>query len=403
MTQQALQDMAAVIAQGQDSLMANYRPAPIVLDHGQGATVFDLAGNSYIDMVAGVAVSALGHGHPRIIETLQQRADKILHTSNLYYNVPALGLARALTELTFADRVFFCQSGAEANEAALKLARRYHYDQGHGRTEFITALQSFHGRTFGALSATGQEKYHLGFAPLVPGFHFVPYGDVEALAAQINEKTAAVMLEPIQGEGGVRIPPPGYLHKVRELCDANGVLLIFDEVQTGVGRTGRFMCYEHEGVTPDIATLAKGLAGGLPLGAMLAKEEIAKVLVPGSHATTFGGNALSCALSQVVVDEIRQPAFLARVTAVGEQLQQRLQGWCDRHELCVEARGRGLLRGVELTHELPTLVNEARGRGVLANVIGGKVLRIAPPLVINDQELDAGLTALEQALIAAAL
>ena len=401
MSKTAAQDMADQIALGKDSMFANYRPAPIVLDHGQGATVFDSAGTRYIDMVAGVAVSALGHGHPRLVQTLKDSAERVLHTSNLYYNAPALRLAKGLTDATFADRVFFCQSGAEANEAALKLARRFHYDQGSERFEFITALQSFHGRTFGALTATGQEKYHKGFAPLLPGFSYVPYGDIGAMEQALGDKTAAVMLEPIQGEGGVRIPPTGYLQKVRALCDARGILLIFDEVQTGMGRTGKVMAHEHEGVTPDIATLAKGIAGGLPLGVMLAKEEVAKVLVPGSHATTFGGNPVSCALAEVVVGEGTKSDFLQKVEALGERIQKRLEQWVQKYPVCVEARGRGLLRGVELAHELPAFVEEARKRGVLTNVIGGRVIRVAPPLVISEAELDEGLKALEEALITA--
>ena len=401
MSTEQKQSMAEQIAAGKDSLFANYRPAPIILDHGQSATVYDSEGGRYIDMVAGVAVSALGHGHPKLVKALQDSAAHLLHTSNLYYNPPSLRLARLLCDATFADRVFFCQSGAEANEAALKLARRFHYDQGSDRFEFVTALQSFHGRTFGALSATGQEKYHKGFAPLVPGFTYVPYGDAADLEQALSDKTAAVMLEPIQGEGGVRIPPAGYLQKVRELCDERGILLIFDEVQTGMGRTGTVMAHEHDGVTPDIASLAKGLAGGLPLGAMLATERVAKVLVPGSHASTFGGNPVSCALAEVVVDEVTKDDFINRINVLGDKVQARLQQWCNKYPVCVEARGRGLLRGVELAHELPSFVDQARQRGVLTNVIGGRVIRVAPPLVITEAELDEGLQALEEALIAA--
>ncbi len=394
----SVSDSQSLLDRGRKALMANYRPAPIVLERGEGAVVHDREGRRYLDMVAGVAVSSLGHNHPRLREALQERIGKVLHTSNLYYNEPAIRLAGRLVELTSADRVFFCQSGAEAIEAALKLARRYQHDQGNGRSGFVTALQSFHGRTFGAITATGQEKYHQGFEPLVPGFRYVPYGDLEALGQTVDETTAAVMLEPIQGEGGVLVPPPGYLQAVRELCDQRGALLILDEVQTGIGRTGRFLAAEHEGVVADITTLAKGMAGGLPLGAMLAREQVAQALVPGTHASTFGGNPVCCALGLAVVETVTAPGFMDRVVEQGERIAVRLQRWCERFPVCVEGRGRGLLRGVELSAELPGFVDRAREQGVLSNVIGGRVIRLAPPLTITEAELDEGLDGLERAI-----
>jgi len=393
--------MQALVERGQRSLCANYRPAPIVLDRGEGAVVYDLSGARYIDLIAGVAVSSLGHAHPGVVAALEAGVHKVLHTSNMYYNAPAARLADALVSCTFAERVFFCQSGAEANEAALKLARRYHHARGTARPEYVSALDSFHGRTFGALSATGQQKYHQGFEPMLPGFHHVPYGDVEALAPHVGERTAAVILEVVQGEGGVRIPPAGYIGAVRRICDDTGALLILDEVQTGVGRTGHFLACEGEGVTPDIATLAKGLAAGLPLGAMLAREEVAAALVPGTHASTFGGNPLSCAAAEVVVGLTRAPDFLAEVRRLGEVVLAHLERIRARFDFCVEARGKGLLCGLELRGELPGLVDRGRENGVLLNVIGGRVVRVAPPLVITEAELEEGMAGLERALAAA--
>lgn len=396
------QKMAALVESARQHLTANYRPAPIVLEQGQGATVRDVAGTRYVDLVAGVAVSSLGHGHPRVRQVLLDRADKVLHTSNLYYNQPAIELARRLTELTFADRIFLCQSGTEANEAAFKLARKYHRSRGDDRFEVVSTLGSFHGRSMGALSLTGQPKYHQGFEPMVPGIRHIPYGDIAALDAALTPTTAAVFLEPIQGEGGVRVPPDGYLAAARELCNQRGALLVLDEVQTGVGRTGHFLACQRDGVVPDILTLAKGLAAGLPLGATLAREEVAAALVPGSHASTFGGNPLCCAMACAVIDEISAPAMLQRIRQLGDLIGARLSEWCRRYPFCVEARGRGLLWGLELSQPLPSLVDQARARGVLTNLIGEKVVRCAPPLVIREDELDAGLSALEAALTAAA-
>lgn len=381
----------------------NYRPAPIVLDRGEGCWVFDDQGERYLDLVSGIAVSALGHNHPRLVAAIQAQAAKLLHTSNLYLNRPSVELATMLVESCFADRVYFCNSGAEANEAAIKVARRYHYDRGDAeRTQILTFERSFHGRTYGALTATAQPKYHEGFGPMPEGFDYLPYADTAALEQAISDRTAAVMLEPLQGEGGVRVPPKGYLAEVRRICDAHGALLIFDEVQVGIGRTGVLFGHQFEGVEPDIMSLAKGIGGGLPLGAMVCRADVGASLVPGTHATTYGGNPLACAAGLVVLEQMRKPDRLAHVQSVGELLMNGLRTIGERHRVFSEVRGRGLLIGAELRPEIPfdakAIVNAARGRGVLAHIAGPRVLRLAPPLILEAQQAEQGLAAIEAAI-----
>lgn len=381
----------------------NYRPAPIVLDRGEGSWVFDTEGHKYLDLVSGIAVSALGHAHPKLVAAIQAQAAKLLHTSNLYLNAPAVELAERLVAGCFAERVYFCNSGAEANEAAIKLARRYHYDRGDTkRIEILTFEHSFHGRTYGALTATAQPKYHEGFGPMPGGFAYLPYGDVPALEAAVGDETAAVMLEPLQGEGGVRVPPPGYLAEVRRICDAKGALLIFDEVQVGIGRTGELFGHQVEGVEPDIMSLAKGIGGGLPLGAMVCRAEVGASLIPGTHATTYGGNPVACAAGAVVLDEVAKPERLAHVRDVGAALMAGLTRIGERFSVFSEVRGRGLLIGAELRPEVDfdakAIVDAARAKGVLAHIAGPRVLRLAPPLILEPAEATTGLEAIEAAL-----
>ncbi len=339
-----------------------------------------------------MAVSALGHGHPALTSAIADQAAAVIHVSNLYAAPPVVALAEGLTRRTGMDRAFFCNSGAEAIEAALKLARRYfQVVRGESRFRFVAAEKSFHGRSFGALSVTGQPKYWEGFEPLVPGARFVPYGDVAALEAAVDQETAAILLEPIQGEGGVVIPPPGYLAAARAIADRAGCLLIFDEIQTGFGRTGTFLASAHEGVRPDVLTLAKGIAGGLPLGAMLHTEAVAEAFVPGSHMSTFGGNPVCCAAALVVLGLVGEEGFLALVREKGAALMEALNEGLASVAGVQEVRGRGLLVGISLDRPAGPFVSALYERGVLATVAGGTVLRLSPPLVIADREIEHGV------------
>jgi acetylornithine/N-succinyldiaminopimelate aminotransferase len=381
----------------------NYRPAPVMLERGEGVFVYDRAGRRYLDLVAGIAVSALGHNHPRLAEAVARQASRLMHTSNLYLNRPSIELAERLVELSFGDRVFFCNSGAEANEACIKLARRYAHDQGEpSRHRILSFHRSFHGRTFAALAATGQPKYHEGFGPMPPGFVHLPFGDVAALEAELDETVAAVLVEPIQGEGGVNPAPPGFLSRVRQLCDATGALMIVDEVQSGVGRTGRMWGYELEDVRPDVIAVAKGVGGGTPLGALVARDAVARALQPGTHGSTYGGSPLACAAGCAVLDEVRQPPFLENVRAVGEQLQRGLFEIGGRHEVFSEVRGHGLMIGAGLRPEVSfaaaDLVEAAREQGVLVHVAGPRTLRLVPPLILGPAEAREGLERLEAAV-----
>ncbi len=389
----------AWIARGTKALLGNYKPLPVVLVGGDGARVKDADGNSYIDFVGGIAVSALGHNHPALVRAIMEQAGKILHTANVVWNEPAIALAEKLVARSFGDRVFFCNSGAEAVEAMIKLARKVFHDRGEGRYEVISFEKSFHGRTLGALTCTGQEKYRVGFEPLLPGVRNVPYGDIGALEQAMTERTAAVLLEPIQGEGGVVVPPTGFLKAVRDITQKHGCLMLLDEVQSGVGRTGTLWGYEHEGVAPDAMSLAKGLGGGLPIGAMVTTEALGQHLGFGTHGSTFGGNPVACAAGAVVVDVVSDPAFLARVRQLGDHLMTRLAQLAKQHrKVVVDVRGRGLWAGVELNVDCTPLPRRALQSGLLLNAIGGRVLRVAPPLVIDKATLDAGIAVIDQLL-----
>jgi acetylornithine aminotransferase len=374
-----------------DAVIANtYQRFPIALERGQGCLLWDTAGRSYLDFVAGIAVCNLGHAHPAISDAVCDQARRLVHVSNLYYTAPQVALASLLVEKSFADRVFFCNSGAEANEAAIKLARKYFSERGEPhRFRIVSMDRSFHGRTMGALSATGQDKIKKGFSPVLDGFDFVPYDDLEALRRQLGPDTCAVLLEPIQGEGGVRCPSPGYLAAVRELCDRAGILLIFDEIQTGMGRTGKLFAYEHEGVAPDIMTLAKALANGLPIGAMLATESVAKALAPGAHASTFGGTPLVTAAALEVLKIMTAEGFMDRCAATGDYFRVRLMKLKADHACIREVRGRGLLLGLALAGKGAPIVNACLERGFLINCVQETVLRFVPPLNVSRKQVDS--------------
>ncbi len=376
-----------------------YKRFPIVITNGKGCSLWDTEGKKYIDFVSGIAVCNLGHAHPKVSEALSKQADILLHVSNLYYTEPQIELACRLTENSFADRVFFCNSGAEANEAAIKLARKYFKDKGEKeRYRIVTMEKSFHGRTMATLSATGQEKIRKGFEPILEGFDHIPFNDIDALQKSIGPSTCAVLLEPIQGEGGVRCPDPDYLKAVRRLCDETEVLLIFDEIQTGMGRTGKFFAYEHFGIEPDIMTLAKALANGLPIGAMLAREEVAEVFGPGSHASTFGGTPIVTAASVQVVKVLLEENIIHHCAKIGAYFKERLSGLKAKHESIVDVRGMGLLLGMKLEMEGDTIVKSCMEKGFLINCIQGNILRFIPPLIIEKEEIDALIACLDEVL-----
>jgi acetylornithine aminotransferase len=381
-------------------MATTYKRFPVVLTRGQGCTVWDEQGRAYTDFIAGIAVCSLGHCHPAVTEAICRQAATLCHVSNLYYTVPQVQLARWLVDHSFADRVFFCNSGAEANEAAIKLARKYFYDRGQsGRYRIVAMEKSFHGRTLATLSATGQEKIRKGFSPVLERFDFVPFGDIDALRAAVTADTCAVMLEPIQGEGGVNCPPAGYLAAARQACDAVGALLIYDEIQTGMGRTGTLFGYQHEGVAPDIMTLAKALANGLPVGAMCAREAVAAAFSPGSHATTFGGTPLVTAAALAVARTLVDGGVLDNCQAMGRYFKSALQDLQSRHGCIRDVRGRGLLLGVELDREGGPVVNRCLEKGFLVNCIQDRVLRLAPPLVVGREQIDALIACLDEVLL----
>ncbi len=366
-----------------------YLRQPVIFVRGKGTRLWDINGKEYIDFLGGIAVCNLGHCPDVLTEVICKQAGRLIHVSNLFYTEQQVRLAEELVKRSFGDEVFFCNSGAEANEAAIKLARKYSFDKyGYGRYHIITMKNSFHGRTLATLSATGQSKFHKGFEPLVDGFTYVEFGSIDALKSAITEKTCAVIVEPIQGEGGIRIPPEGYLKKVKEICEEKDLVLIFDEVQVGMGRTGKLFAYEHEGVTPHIMTLAKALANGLPIGAMVATKEVAKAFEPGSHASTFGGGPLVTAVALETIKIIGNPAFLEEVTAKGKYFIERLEELKARRSVVKEVRGKGLMIGVELGVPGKAVVEKALERGAIINCTQDRVLRFTPPLIISKEEID---------------
>lgn len=387
------------VARNSQWVFNTYGRTPIMLVEGSGCRVRDSRGREYLDFIGGLAACSLGHGHAGLADAIAAQARKLIHVSNLFYIEPQIELARLLTENSFAGKAFFCNSGAEANEGAIKLARKYFHDRGeHGRYHVVTMENSFHGRTLATLAATGQTKYRKGFEPDVVGFSHVPFGDMDSLNRAVTSETAAVLLEPIQGEGGIRMPPEGFLEDVREMCNQRGCLLMLDEVQTGMGRTGRLFAYEHVGIEPDVMTLAKGIAGGVPMGALLATNEVASCFVPGNHASTFGGNPLASAAALAVLREILADGFLETVQARGAYLRDRLEELAGRHSLIREARGLGLMQAVDLNRPGTDLVTAMREEGVLVNCTSDTVLRFLPPLVVSEADIDEMASVLDKVL-----
>jgi len=376
-----------------------YGRTPIMLVEGRGCRVRDSNGREYLDFIAGIAACTLGHGHEGLARAIADQAGRLIHVSNLFHIEPQIRLAQLLTANSFADKAFFCNSGAEANEGAIKLARKYFHDRGeHERYHVVTMEDSFHGRTLATLAATGQTKYRKGFEPTVPGFSHVPFGDMEALNRAVTADTAAVLVEPIQGEGGVRMPGPGYFRELRALCEDRGCLLLLDEVQTGMGRTGKLFAHEHFGVTPDVMTLAKGIAGGVPMGALLATDEVANAFVPGTHAATFGGNPLASAAAIAVVEEVLSDGFLQQVQEKGDHLRSRLDELAGRHALIREVRGMGLMQAVDLTIPGAEVAVDMREEGVLVNCTADTVMRFIPPLIVTREEIDEMIGVLDSVL-----
>ena len=361
----------------------------LVLSHGEGSYVYDTDGKKYIDFLAGIAVNVLGHGHTGLVKAVCEQAGKLIHCSNLYYTEPQVQLIKKLAELSGVDKVFIANSGAEANEGAMKLARKYSKMQSPDKFEIVTAEHSFHGRTLATLTATGQPKYQEGYEPLPGGFRYVPFNDKAALKAVVSAKTCAVMIEPVQGEGGIHIPIDDYLQYARELCDQYGAMLIFDEIQSGMGRTGSFLACQGYGVKPDIITLAKGLAGGVPIGAFLATEKAAAAFAPGDHGSTFGGNPLACAAALAVLDAIEQEGLMENAAAVGGYLIGKMQALQQKYPALIkEVRGKGLMVGAELTRPGREVVDLCMEQGAIINCTAGNVLRFVPPLNATRDQVD---------------
>jgi len=380
-------------------LMNTYTRLPLTVERGQGCLLYDAEGRDYLDCVAGIAVNILGHAHPDIVEAISRQARQLIHTSNLFYTEPQAQLAKRLVTHSFADKVFLCNSGTEANEAAIKLARRHAQNTfGPERYEILTMLNSFHGRTLASLTATGQPALQKGFGPLVPGFRYIPFNDMEALEASLTPQTAAIMLEPIQAEGGVVVADSHYLKKLRTICTERKIILIFDEVQTGMGRTGTLFAYEQFGIQPDIMTLAKGLGGGVPIGACLATDTVAAAFEPGTHASTFGGNPLACAAALKVLNLLLEGGTLEQGRVAGEYLAKGLTTLSKKFSCIREVRGMGLLQGLELSIDGKPLVMECLERRVIINCTMGRVLRFMPPFIISNTQIDRLLHVLSDVL-----
>lgn len=394
-------EMKKIIEEASRYVMHTYNRFPVVFKKGRGMKIWSVDGKEYLDFVGGIAVNVLGHCHEKVVIAIQKQAQRLLHISNLYHIEHQVKLAKLLCSNSFADKAFFCNSGAEANEAAIKLARKYakeHY--GDKKFEIITAYNSFHGRTLATVTATGQEKFQKGFEPLMPGFSYVPFNSIEALKQAVSDKTCAVMLEPIQGEGGVRMPADNYLKEVRQICNDSGALMILDEVQTGMGRTGKLFAYEHYGIEPDIMTLAKGLGGGMAIGAMLAKDKVSASFQPGNHASTFGGNPLACAAAIATLEAILDDGImLDNGIRMSSYMFERLEQLKDAYpERIIDVRGKGLLIAVELTRDGIPVVKSCMENGVLINCTAGNVLRFMPALIVDKKDIDMLIDVLDEAL-----
>ncbi len=392
-------DRTEWIDRDRNHLFQNYGRQPIVLERGEGSRVWDSDGNEYLDFVGGLAVTSLGHAHPVVKAAVAEQADRLIHVSNLYYTIPMIELAELLVEHSPLDRVFFCNSGAEAVEAAIKLARRWGHDERDGAHGIIAMQDGFHGRSLGALAATGTDRYREPFEPMPPGFTHVPWNDLDAIRAATDENTVAVLMEPVQGEGGVNVPAEGYLQGVRRWCDENGLLLILDEIQSGVGRTGTLWAHEQDGIEPDIMCVAKGLAGGFPIGAILAREELASHLVPGDHGTTFGANPVTTAAGVAVLRYIIENDVLAAARRASERLVARLRAMEDSLPAVTEVRGRGLLLAVSLSSDAAAdVVAACRESGLLVNNVRPDRIRLMPALIVGDDEIDRACDILEEAI-----
>ena len=391
-----------IFTQDDENYLPVFNRYKIVLERGEGAYLYDINGKKYLDFLAGIAVNVLGHGYAPLVKTISEQASRVIHVSNLYYTQAQATAAAKLVKLSGLARAFFANSGAEANEGAIKIARKFAKKISADKTQIITAWDSFHGRTLATLTATGQPHYHEGFEPLPAGFDYVHFNDSDELAEKISDKTCAVMLETIQGEGGVYPPADGYLQKVRELCDRHGALLILDEIQAGIGRSGKFFAYERYGIKPDIVTLAKGLAGGVPIGAFICTEEVAQAFKPGDHGTTFGGNPLACAAANVVLDTVPDEKFLAHVEEIGAYFKDRLIALQKKYPAQIgEIRGEGLILGAQLDRPKKSgveIVSECMRRGAIINCTVGTVLRFVPPLIITREHVDELISILDAVL-----
>jgi acetylornithine/N-succinyldiaminopimelate aminotransferase len=376
-------------------VIANYTRLPRVITRGEGCYLYDADGHRILDMFPGWAVSGLGHCHPKVVEAVQRQVATLIHIDNTFYSEPQARLAQLLSERAFGGKCFFCNSGAEANEAALKLARLH---TAKDKYKFITAEGSFHGRTFATVTATAQPKYHEGFLPLLPGFIYVPFNDVKALEAAFTDEVAAVMVEPIQGEGGINVASAEYLQAIRQLCDEHEAVMILDEVQTGIGRTGKWFGYQNFDVVPDIITLAKALGGGVAIGAMMAKPEVAACLVPGKHASTFGGNALACAAGVAVIETIEKDHLLEHATRIGQYAQQHLLALKPKHPIIDSVRGIGLMIGVQLTAPGAKIVQRCLDKGLRINCTHDTVIRFMPPMIATQEQIDQAVGILDAAL-----
>ncbi len=379
-------------------LCQTYARYPVAFVRGEGCKLWDAEGKEYLDLFSSLAVMNLGQCHPAVVKAVQEQVATLTHISNLHHTVPQARLAELLCKNSFGDKVFFCNSGAEANEASIKLARKYGVDKRDGRYEILTVLGSFHGRTMATIAATGQEKVRQGFGPVLEGFRYVAYDDLAAMEAAISDKTIAILVEPILGEGGVVIPQPGYLKGVRDICDRHGLLLIADEVQVGIGRTGTLFAYEHTGIEPDIMPLAKALGGGIPVGAMVARAEVAESLSLGSHGSTFGGNAVACAAGVAVIETLLNDGVLENCQKMGAYFLSKLQALKDKFSFITEVRGQGLILGAELDRDGADIVASCLEEGLLINCAAGKVLRFIPPLIVTKDEIEQGMDILEKVL-----
>lgn len=394
-------DKKAIIEETEKYYLPVFGRYPMVMELGQGCRAWDNEGNEYVDAFAGIAVNSLGYNHPVLVKAISEQASKLMHCSNLYYTEIQAKALRMVAEATGMDRIFFANCGAEGNEGAMKLARKYGVSKAPTKYKIISADESFHGRTFDTLAATGHDYYHVGYGPLSPGHVLVPYGDIKALEAQMDDDVCAVLLEPIQGEGGVHVPPDEYLQQVRALCDKHDALLIFDEVQTGVARTGKWFAYMHSGVKPDILTFAKGIGGGFPVAGFAVPERLAHVFKPGDHGGTFGGNPLACAAVYATLTTIKSEGLVDKVAEKGEYFKNELRKLQEKYpDKVTDVRGCGLMLGMEVAGEGKPIVESCLANNVIVNCTAGNVIRIVPPLIISKEEIDIVVAALDKALAA---